>query len=243
MLVSSEAWDPYRVFCLSAASSTISHSTSEFQETLDAEVQDRLGLVEDYLAEWNALQRGLPRFAAQACRREQQRFCADEAEERRFIEEDSAYLAYRAFAEQLWNDALCQFVNTEEEARRAILNEFNESYVANVFQQHERVHRMRVTCEALDSLALKACHVGRTGLRDEGRLARTSVPGHAYAASPFALTPRSSLSDSGRKGSFLHRLTTLVLEREEEERELIHEAWWGFVAVASLVQRRCRWQL
>jgi hypothetical protein len=224
------AWDSYRIFCVTAVSSAHLESSTHASAAEKDEVQDRLGLVEEYLSGWDALQSRRVRVAAQVCHRERQRLLVDEAEERRFMEEDVAWLPYRLFAELLWGDARRRLIDAEAETRKAIVGDYRESFLRNLFLHYEALQRMQVTYEALDSLAVKACHVGRPGLR-EGQLGRSSVPVSINAPTTVGLSPLracfSTLLDSAE-------MISLLIGQEKEERVHIDAARQSFMADAAV---------
>ncbi|KPI89503.1 hypothetical protein ABL78_1379 [Leptomonas seymouri] len=230
-----DAWDAYRFFCVSApvTSASVENGLPLLEED---ELQDRLGLVEEYLSAWDALQQGFLRSSTGVCRRERELLAADEAEERRFIEDDSADLPHAVFAEMLFDRSRQLLMLQEAEARQWVFQAYMISFSASLFNEYEALLRMRVTYEALDSLAIKACHVGRWGLR-EGRLARTSVPGHVYVPSQLEQT---RLNSNGHWTSSLHNDTvSLLVKLEKEERLLLGAAWRDFMDSAMAGREAC----
>lgn len=236
MALALDAWDAYRLFCVSSTAPPA--FTEELPAFAEKEMADRLGLVEDYLTGWDAVTRACHASHAKLCCRARQSLEADEAEERRFISEDADYMPYWLFARVISEAAQRRLVSLEEAARQSVVVAFFDSLRACVLTQYEQLRRMQVTSEALDSLAVKACVVGRSGLRD-GQLARTTAPGPVFTPSVISqvAAPSSFLSlDSTVAGALLRsEAATMVVNQEQGERQLLQHTRTQFMMTAMTV--------
>ncbi|KPA81141.1 hypothetical protein ABB37_04485 [Leptomonas pyrrhocoris] len=225
-------WDVYRLSCISALSSSACVEGG-LQVIDEDEVQDRLGLVEEYLSAWDALQWKLLRSTARVCRRERERLVANEAAERRLIEGDSAFLPYKPFPGAMLSDAFHPLLVHESEARQRIFQEYTDCFSTNLFNAYEALRRMGVTYEALDSLVIKACHVGRAGQR-EGLLAHTSTSGHAFE-SPH-LDRLAPIFPNSMTNTLCSATVSLLVGQEKEERCLLDATRRNFMDSAKAVR-------
>ncbi|GET91943.1 hypothetical protein, conserved [Leishmania tarentolae] len=213
MLENLDEWDSYRLFCISATAA----------DGDAGELQDRLGIVEEYLTDYEALCRALHKSKRTTHAQEIHRLLADEAEERRFLNEDSAMLPWTLFIKLSFSYAQELVVENETTMRHSIVALYTASLPALLFS-FENVQRMQLTWEALDSVALKACIVGRFGVR-EGQLARTSIPGY---------TAGSTFPPSARSRAAAAALRSLLAEEHQDRQEII-EARRQYVAASLLV--------
>ncbi|CBZ37341.1 hypothetical protein, conserved [Leishmania donovani] len=208
-----DSWDAYRLFCISAAAA----------DGDEGELQDRLGIVEEYLTEYEGLCRVFHKAQRTTHAQEIRRLLADEAEERRFLKEDADSLPWKLFIDMSFACAQELVVEHETKMRHGIVVAYTASFTELLFP-YETLQRMRLTWEALDSLALKACIVGRYGVR-EGQLARTSIPGY---------TADSTFPPSARAAAAAGTVRSLLAEEHQERQEII-EARGQHVAAALLL--------
>ncbi|KAK7202036.1 hypothetical protein NESM_000272100 [Novymonas esmeraldas] len=203
-----DGWDAYRLRCIATSGGTD-----------EAELQDRLGIVEDFLTEHAAVCTALHAARRTAQAQERRRVLADEAEERRFVTDDAEALPWRLLAAVSFAEAQRLVVAQEAEQRRTLMGVYAECVTA-LLVPYEELQRLRLTWEALDSLALKACIVGRYGVR-EGQLARTSIPGRT-ADCGMPLSPRSA-------AAMCH-----LRAQERDERRVLVQARLEYVTSALL---------
>ncbi|KAG5495160.1 hypothetical protein JKF63_02214 [Porcisia hertigi] len=219
-----DRWDTYRLCCISATN--VNGSCGD-----ESELHERLGIVEGYLTDYDSLYREMHKELLATYAQEINRTLADEAEERRFLQEDAAWLPWKLFVETSYAQALELVAGQEAQVRHSIVAAYAASLMG-LLLPFEELQRMRLTWEALDSLALKACIVGRYGVR-EGQLARTSIPGYVYGS-----TFPPSASEAAAAAAVRRLLTD-----EWEERQGILLARRQYVATSLLSQafdEKCR---
>ncbi|AIO01487.1 hypothetical protein LPMP_331960 [Leishmania panamensis] len=194
-----DMWDVYRLFCISAAAGAD-----------EGELQERLGIVEDYLTDYEALCHALGRALCTTHVQEIGLLVADEAEGRRFLWHNVEFLPWTLFVESSFAQVQALVAEQETAMRHSLLATYAASFTELLFP-YEELLRMRLTWEALDSLALKACIVGRYGVR-EGQLARTSIPGYmtdsTFSTSASAATAAATVRD-------------LLSEEHQERQEMV----------------------
>ncbi|KAG5469815.1 hypothetical protein CUR178_01955 [Leishmania enriettii] len=219
-----DRWDVYRLFCISA--------TDAAGGVGEGELQDRLGIVDDYLTDYQFLSGALHEAQRTAHAHSISRLVGDEAEERRFLHEDAAFLPWKLFVEFSFVQAKTLVMQQESGMRQRVVAAYSASFAELLFP-YEEVQRMRLTWEALESLALKACIIGRYGVR-EGQVARTSIPGHVT---------RSTFQPSVKAAAAAVAVRSL-LTQEHQERQEMKEARRQYIAVALLLlasnEKLCR---
>ncbi|KAG5469470.1 hypothetical protein LSCM1_02691 [Leishmania martiniquensis] len=211
MSESLDRWDVYRLFCISSAGVD------------EGELQDRLGIVEDYLADYERLCCAFFEARRTAHTQEINRLVVDEAEERRFLHADAAFLPWKLFVKLSFAQAKMLMAEQESAMRHRVVRACAESFT-DLFLAYEELQRMQLTWEALDSLALKACIVGRHGVR-EVQLARTSIPGRV----PGSIFPPSS------KAAAAVAAVRGLLAQERQERQGLEEARRQYTSTALLL--------
>ncbi|CBZ29992.1 conserved hypothetical protein [Leishmania mexicana MHOM/GT/2001/U1103] len=195
-----DRWDAYRLFCISATA----------VDGDKGELQDRLGIVDEYLTEYEVLCRAFHKAHRTTHVQEIRRLLEDEAEDRRFLNEDTDSLPWKLFITISFAYAQALVVEHETAMRHGIVAAYTASFTELLFP-YETLQRMRLTWEALDSLALKACIVGQYGVR-EGQLARTSIPGYTAA---------STYPPSARAAAAAAAVHSLLAEEHQERQEMI----------------------
>lgn len=214
-----DCWDTYRLRCIT---SSAPRDPTDFAEIHGAELQDRLGVVEEYLVDHEEFSRRLCDAQRAAHADVLRRFCADEGEERRFVDEDATDLPHRLFVSVSFTAAQGLLFRREAAQRACLWSDFLVSF-SELLWIHEELRRADLAWAALDSLALKACIVGRYGVR-EGQLARTTIPGYTVDTT-CPLTAAAAARAAA--------VQALEKEEREQRKELV-QAQQQFVVLALL---------
>lgn len=127
--------------------------------SFDTEESDcRVGLLEEYLSGLLVCLQERNRSRNDLVAKRFSLILADEAEERRFIEEDAHLLAHKAFNETTQQAIVDTVAELEDDARDTIEQEYVR-FALQVTQKAESLGRKTIATELLDSVFLKLCQV------------------------------------------------------------------------------------
>lgn len=196
---SKDEWDEYRSRCLE----------SPFLD----EVQYRLGVVEEYLYGMMYIMKWHRDAIDVTRQRLISAFLIDEAEERRFLEEDAYLLPYRLCIADAVAMAQKSVTDAEAEGRQWIQQQFHDSFSGLLFNRAEQLGRMRVAWEMLDSFTIKRAQF------EDLLPPRQLVPTH-----PSVL----SMSQSGQSDFKQDKAQLLLIAEESRERQELMQQFARF---------------
>lgn len=131
---------------------------SSLQSVMPEEGEQRSYLVEEYLWEYLQILKEKHQCAKAVHDRERHTLLLDEAEERRFIEEDGDHLALRGFLKFTVENTQDIFMDLENSCRTSIFQSYM-NFMIEALSIWEDLHRMHIVIQAFDSVFLKLCQV------------------------------------------------------------------------------------